>query len=173
VKLSQGQLARFWREWSEACRVAGWTEENGYGKNEREELRKLLLARAGFTSLTLVTRVEGFDRVLAELSALHHPGDLDAQMAIAENGFRVLRHAILSSPLGAAWRAIAADRWRVKMGESPTDEDLVKLDASELRQLRDTLRDRGVEQHRPETLARRRQKRATMEAEIPPERCPF
>lgn len=173
MKLSQGQQDRFWNEWRDACAVAGWTKANGYGETEREELRKMLLARAGFTSLTLVTRVEGFNRVLAELSALHHPGDLQAQMEILENGCRVLRHAILNSPMGGAWRAIAADRWRVKMGENPTDADLVKLDANELRQLRDTLRDRGVEQHRPETLARRRRNRANREAGIPPERCPF
>ena len=163
MKLSQPQVSRFWREWAQACRAAGWTKENGYGKTEQEEERKKLLARAGFSSLTQVTRVGGFDRVLGELAALTRPGDLNAQIHLAGNAPRVLRHAILHHPTGDAWRAIAADRWRAKMGENPTDSDLENLSEGELRQLRDTLADR-LAAHRPETLARRAFNRAEKRA---------
>lgn len=139
MKLSKGQQARFWREWAEACRVMGLTEENGCGKEVREDHRRELLRRAGFESLKDVTRVGGFDRVLMELAALLQPDDMSAQMRLMGNVKRVLIYRITHHETGRMWTAIAHDRWRSVIGENATPEDLEKLGETELRQLRDTL----------------------------------
>lgn len=62
--LTKPQLSRFWRTWSRIIASRGWSPA------EAEAQRKALLARAGFSSLTLVDRTAGFDRLLAELAVL-------------------------------------------------------------------------------------------------------
>jgi hypothetical protein len=73
MKLSTSQQSRFWREWEVAKRAQQWvprTAEAAKTSTEIEAERHALLLRAGFTSLKLVDRTNGFDRVLMELGRL-------------------------------------------------------------------------------------------------------
>lgn len=64
--LTKPQLAVFWRLWTEACEVQGWTG------SEREERRREALSECGFSSLTEVDRRHGFDLVKAHVQRLAH-----------------------------------------------------------------------------------------------------
>ncbi|HWX18757.1 MAG TPA: hypothetical protein VN578_02515 [Candidatus Binatia bacterium] len=68
--LSKPQRDRFWREWSAACEAQGWTILNGETDFDITARRHELLRSCGFSSLTLVDRKAGFDKVLAALGAL-------------------------------------------------------------------------------------------------------
>lgn len=70
--LTEPQINAFWRLWSRACRVNGW-RDNAVAERER----KAFLERCGFSSLTLVDRLDGFTKVKNELEILIEP-DLDA-----------------------------------------------------------------------------------------------
>jgi hypothetical protein len=172
MKLSPPQLSRFWREWTTACRVAGWTASNGYTATQINELRHELLERAGFSSLTQVDKTKGFDKVLAELTAIGQPDNLQAQLDLQAQPRKRLIFALDkltqsvtesydgTAPLGSTYlAAIMRDRF----GHT----DLDSLSLGQLEQLRFTLADRLVEAHNPKTLARRnaqaRRRRATAE----------
>lgn len=70
MKLTPSQVQRFWREWPKACEANGWTRAAGLTAAQIDTKRKEFLARCGFTSLTLVDRVDGFTKVLKELQVL-------------------------------------------------------------------------------------------------------
>ncbi|MEI7733210.1 MAG: hypothetical protein WCO56_26805 [Verrucomicrobiota bacterium] len=61
--LTKPQILRFWREWSTIVQANKWD------KKTAEEQRHLLIQRAGFQSLTQVTKKQGFDELLAQLYA--------------------------------------------------------------------------------------------------------
>jgi hypothetical protein len=113
--LTKAQLARFWRDWSAACRHQDWTD-----KPTQDRERRALLARAGFQSLTHVDRAAGFDRVLAQLGLLRERLDRTAELtdAGAGRGDR-RRHLWLihqdAAPLGGEVYilAVARDRFKV------------------------------------------------------------
>jgi len=88
--LSPKQVKEFWRLWPQACRAQGWP------KGEWDLHRKAFLRECGFTSLTLVDRVDGFTKVLKELQILIHPS-IDAAQEAEDpliNKARTLRHVI-------------------------------------------------------------------------------
>lgn len=70
MNLSTNQVQRFWREWSKSCKVMNWTRAAGFSAEEIDTKRKELLRNCGFDSLTKVTRVDGFTKVLNELLVL-------------------------------------------------------------------------------------------------------
>lgn len=70
MKLSKAQVAMFWRMWSKACQVQGWTRENGFAAAQTDAKRKDVLGRCGFSSLHDVDRSAGYGRVKAELESL-------------------------------------------------------------------------------------------------------
>lgn len=84
--LTQEQCKRFWREWSTIV------ARNDWDKAAAETKRHELLTRAGFDSLKLVDRTEGFSRVLKELAALRD--DLGAMLHADSNNRRVLLYSI-------------------------------------------------------------------------------
>lgn len=96
MKLSTGQLQRFWREWPKSCKVMGWTKANGLSPDQINEKRKEFLASCGFSSLTQVDRTAGFTKVLNELIVLQGTSLKAAHEAIdpALNEARVLRNQI-------------------------------------------------------------------------------
>jgi hypothetical protein len=94
--ISKLQSDTFWRLWSQACRAQGWSD-----KAAQERERKAFLVRCGFSSLTLVDRLDGFTKVKKELQILISP-DLDAAREAedqtinrARNSRWVIKHEIL------------------------------------------------------------------------------
>lgn len=151
--LSPLQVKRFWTQhgppgkegWPQIVAAYGWSSA------EAESQRKAMLARAGFTSLTLVTPVEGFTAVLKEMAILRN--DLSAMLLADENPARVLIHNCreLSLKLGGEPYIVglaASDRFKCS--------DWPSMPLEIMEQLRNTLADRAVEQHSPATQARRR-----------------
>ena len=126
--LSTLQTPRFWREWKRACRVHGWTDEKGWTQAQIDAERHALLLRAGFTSLTLVDPRAGFDRVLAELAALHSPADIAPQLRAQAQPRTRLLYSI--GHAGAAPYVIAA----IARADFGTD-DLDQLTEEQLRRL--------------------------------------
>ena len=150
----------FWREWSAACRAAGMTTANGWTSAQIDNERHALLSRAGFDSLTRVDKLAGFDRVISELKVLSHPADMDAQLRQEGMPRKRLYFAIdkLGQQLSHAWSegapfgsiyigVIMLGRW----GHQDPD----RLSEADLTQLRNTLADRLVQEHKPATQARR------------------
>ncbi len=131
--LSKAQQSRFWREWSSIVRLHNWSAE------EAETQRHDLLERAGFTSLTLVDKLAGYDRVSAELAAIARPDDLDAQLRSATMPRTRLLFAIgkLSAPMSPALvhLSYACTISRDKFGTV----DLESLHDAQLLDLRNTL----------------------------------
>lgn len=72
--LTKPQLTYFWRLWGNLINQYQWD------KTEAETQRKSALKRAGFTSLTEVTKTNGFDDLIAELKALEKPSEIAPQM---------------------------------------------------------------------------------------------
>ena len=140
--LTPSQTDRFWREWNNITRTHAWD------KPESEIQRKLLLNRAGFTSLTLVDKLDGFDRVLAELAAILKPDDLEAQMRESNMPRTRLLFAVgrLSTPLspGRSHLSYACAIARDKFGTA----DIESLHDGQLLDLRNTLAARLCAQRR-------------------------
>lgn len=89
--LSPKQLRRFWSKkdgWPAIAAAHRWTPLDA------EMQRKALLARAGFSSLTLVDPVAGFTRVLREMDALRDNLAGMLEHTDEANERRVLIHAI-------------------------------------------------------------------------------
>lgn len=95
--LSKTQLSRFWRDWSAIA------ARNHWGPTETEIQRHALLTRAGFTSLTLVDRTDGFSRVLKELAALQD--NLAGMLRADDNPRRVLLYTIRATAKKIVTRA--------------------------------------------------------------------
>ena len=76
MKLTPLQQQRFWREWSRITRHFNWDKE------ESELQRKEMLRLEGYTSLTEVDKMQGFDDILGALLALRDPSDLNGQLAL-------------------------------------------------------------------------------------------
>lgn len=140
--LTKPQQLRFWREWSVACKVQGWTAVQSWTNAQIDNERHALLERAGFESLTKVDHMSGFDRVLAELTALSRPADINPQLDAQNQPRKRLIYAIktlakqfsmsvLSDGRSAYVAAITLDRWGTT--------DLDKLSLPQLEQLRNTL----------------------------------
>lgn len=96
MKLSKPQIDTFWSMWARVCRAAGWTD-----KAQCERERKAFLARCGFSSLTLVDKIDGFTKVKNELQILLTP-DLQAAREADDQGINrarnlrfVIRHELL------------------------------------------------------------------------------
>ena len=140
--LTSPQVSRFWRDWSACTRLHDWS------KPESETQRKAMLARAGFSSLTQVDKLAGFDHVLAEVKALSQPSDLDAQLRQENMPRTRLLYSCRQKADEPYIIALARDRFHA--------DDWTTLPLESLEQLRNTLADRAVAQHRPDTQARRR-----------------
>lgn len=65
--LSKKQATTFWKQWSS---VKTQLRHEGFTDAQIEAERHAMLLRSGFTSLTLVDRTAGFDRVLGELGRM-------------------------------------------------------------------------------------------------------
>lgn len=146
MHLTRPQQSTFWRKWNALKRAANWTPE------QSESERKALLRRAGFSSLTQVDKLDGFDRVLAELAAITRPDDLDAQMRELNMPKTRLLFAIgkLSAHLSPprAHLAYACQIARDKFGQT----DLESLKDDQLLQLRNTLAARlSAHRHRKQS----------------------
>ena len=155
--LTKPQTHTFWRQWSAVIRLSKWTPI------EAEQQRKAMLARAGFDSLTLVDKLSGFDRVLAEIKALSQPSDVDAQLRQQNQPVIRLRYRIRHHALQAAyWHDYAINRFATA--------DLDQLNETQLTQLRNFLDDRMVQQRRAGTIAVRSQRtQARRQAAADPE----
>jgi hypothetical protein len=151
--LTKAQNQRFWREWTAIFKARAWDAPTA----ERE--RKALLARAGFTSLTLVDPRRGFDRVLAQLGYLRDNVEKTIETITDEPGERRRLHHLITQearwfsiqlahnpPPDSYAIALARDKFGITAGLS-TIQDLT-LD--QLRQLLITL------------TARRRKKEQTI-----------
>ena len=149
--LTSSQTSRFWREWSSCIRLHNWS------KPDSETQRKALLQRAGFTSLTQVDKLAGFDRVLSELAAITRPSDIAPQIREAE---------MPRTRLIYACRQLADEAYIISLAASDRFKchDWLAMPMDTLLQLRHTLSDRAVGQHRHDTLSRRR----TTAAQRPP-----
>ena len=129
MNLTPSQQHRFWSKWNAIVSIANWT------RTEAEAERHALLQRVGFSSLTLVDKLKGFDRVLAALSAIDHPDDLDAQLRQITMPRTRLIFAVrkLSSKLSPARAphvyacAIAKDKFGQPDVERLTDSQLLDL----------------------------------------------
>lgn len=154
--LSKDQVRRFFREWKTACENQGWTSQNGWTSAQIENERHQLLDRAGFSSLTDVDRVTGFTAVLKELAILRE--DLSAMVRAESNPRRVLINSVASyartlavNPRDDSYdsyiRHISVDRFGTFLWRELTDDQLT--------QLRNTLADRCVQQHKFATQRRR------------------
>lgn len=163
--LSKPQQLRFWREWSVACKVQGWTKTQSWTGAQIDNERHALLDRAGFDSLTKVDPLKGFDRVLAELAVLSRPSDLEPQLRAAQQPRIRLLYAIenlakqislsqLVPGRSAYASAIAIDRF----GHADFD----RLSLEQLEQLRNTLQSRAAAH-----------KRRQQEQLLPAENTPF
>ena len=141
--LTPSQSSRFWREWAACIRLHKWS------KPDAETQRKALLQRAGFTSLTLVDKLTGYDRVLSALAILTRPDDLAPQIREAE---------MPRTRLVFACRQLADEPYIVALAASARFKclDWPAMDLDTLVQLRNTLADRAVSHHRPATTANRR-----------------
>lgn len=151
MKLTPSQQKRFWREWSNACHVQGWTRAQSWTGAQIDAERHALLARAGFSSLTQVDHTAGFDRVLAELALLARPANMNSQLRqIEQPRTRLLwsiRHSGQKYNLSTEyWQTIAIDRF----GTS----DLEQLTTPQLEQLRNTLASRAAAYHTAAKRAR-------------------
>jgi len=154
--LTKSQQLRFWREWSVACKVQGWTKAVSWTGAQIDNERHALLARAGFDSLTKVDHLTGFDRVLAELAALAKPNDISPQMRAAEQPRIRLLHAIeaLGNKISLGQTATGQNSYvatisRDRFGVS----DYTTLPLPQLEQLRNTLASRAAA-HRRRTQER-------------------
>lgn len=98
MKLSEDQVDLFWSLWKKSCIVMRWTRADGMSAKEIDANRKEFLKRCGFSSLTLVDRMDGFTKVKNELLVLQGVSLKAAQETIdpALNRARVLRHHILT-----------------------------------------------------------------------------
>lgn len=107
--LSQPQQTKFWAIWNKACEVQGWTREAGFSAADITAARKRLLSLAGFTSLTLVDPLEGFDRVLEQLAILRD--DMSGVASAAGMKFTRLKVAIRTLADEAFIAKLVADRF--------------------------------------------------------------
>lgn len=80
--LTKSQQLKFWRDWNAIVTDQSWP------RAQAESERHALLHRAGFDSLTLVDKLEGYSRVLKELAILRE--DLGAMLRADANPKRVL-----------------------------------------------------------------------------------
>jgi len=151
------QQNRFWAEWQAACRAQGWTKENGFSSSEIDQCRKRLLAIAGFTSLTLVDPLAGFDRVLEQLAILRT--DLSGVHSAATMARTRLQYAIRALADAPYWQAITQDRFGTTDLDALTDDQLT--------QLRNTLtvRIRPLRKARKQTVAASRESAAVSSVE--------
>lgn len=138
--LTQSQVSRFWREFSAVVRLHDWD------KAKAEAERKALLARAGFSSLTLVDRTKGYDSVLKELAALQD--NLNGILSAEDSPRRVLIHTC---------RKLADEAYIVALAASSrfNCQDWLTMPIETLEQLRFTLADRAVQEHRQSTQTHR------------------
>jgi hypothetical protein len=129
MNLTPSQQHVFWNKWNTIVSLAAWT------RPEAEAERHALLKRAGFASLKDVDKLTGFDRVLAELSAIDHPDDLDAQLREVNMPrtrliFAVGKLSADMSPSRAPHAyacAISKDKFGTADIESLTDRQLLDL----------------------------------------------
>jgi len=153
--LTRAQQSRFWREWSVACHVQGWTKANGWTDYQIDNERHSMLERAGFDSLTKVDHLEGFDRVLSELAALSKPADLDAQVRQQQMPRIRALHAIreLDSKLSIS-RSFPSPYLQAILRDKFGHADLDRLNLDELIMVRNTLAARSnSRRHKPALAA--------------------
>jgi hypothetical protein len=152
MKLSTSQVQRFWREWAASCKVMNWTRTAGLTAAEIDAHRKELLARCGFDSLTKVTRVDGFTKVLNELLVLQGTSLQAGREAEDQtiNRARTLRYSIASELIPCLelyvpdvpgyLTSVMEDKQRWwKIDRPVRDITILDLDATQLEQLRYTL----------------------------------
>lgn len=144
MHLTKPQQQRFWRDWTAARKVQGWTKDRGWTDPQADNERRALLARAGFESLTEVDPGEGFDRVLAELAALTNPADIEPQLRAQEQPLVRLRYSCreLSARIHKLnpSSASSADAYMTTIMHAKFGTwDLDTLTAPQLLQLRNTL----------------------------------
>ncbi|MEN6533068.1 MAG: hypothetical protein ABFD89_05355 [Bryobacteraceae bacterium] len=158
--LSKKQTCVFWHEWAACVRLHHWPT------SEAETQRKAMLARAGFTSLTKVDKLTGFDHVLAEIKALSQPSDLEAQLR-QQNQPR--------TRLVYACRKLADEAYIVALAASTrfNTSDWTALPMETLEELRITLSDRQVEKRRHGTAETRAIKARARKAAAPAPRITF
>ena len=154
--LTRPQQITFWRRWQAIVSEKGWDNATA------ETQRRALLGRAGFTSLTQVDKLAGFDKVLAELSALSRPADLSSQLRQQAMPRTRLIHSCREKADEPYIAAVARDKFHC--------EDWITLPLPDLEQLRNTLADRAVGQHKNETLRRRHAQAAERRSYAPPAR---
>jgi hypothetical protein len=168
--LSRDQLNRFWSKRSDK---PGWpviVHAHGWTPAEAELQRKAMLKRAGFDSLTLVDKLDGFTRVLKEMAILLDSigGQLYADgntRRVLEYKIRELASQITGKPVHLAdayWRAIAYDKFGLHYPANSAVRvefsELADLSIQQLTQLRNTLADRLTWAHKKQTLADRKQR---------------
>lgn len=166
--LTRPQLSHFWRTWSQLTKRHHWDPV------ESDAQRHALLQRAGFTSLTLVDKLKGYDRVLQELAALQQPDNLEPQLREIQMprtrlvyAIHELANKITSTPLSGQNSYLAA-----VMLDKHGHLDLDRLSEQQLEQLRNTLAAR--------LSTKRRSARSVVECGAPAplsepvtENCPF
>jgi hypothetical protein len=152
--LSKPQQSRFWREWSAACRRQGWTKSAGWSDSQIDNERHALLLRAGFSSLTEVDHLAGFDLLLAELAAINHPDDIGSQLRQSSQpktrliyAINTLAHKIAPSKLSSGQNAYLAAILLDRVGHTNLDD----LSEQELTQIRNTLTARSKSKSRRST----------------------
>ena len=148
--LTPKQQSIFWAQWAKACAAQQWTPDTAPLAKTRAEIeaeRKALLARAGFTSLTLVDRGRGFDRVLHELARLQWVSTADDAQR-QRYLFVITRLANGLGGMDYAW-AIARDKFRLTRGL----HSLADLSHLQLRQLIITLNARAQARRRDQVVA--------------------
>lgn len=160
--LAPKQVSWFWRDWSAVCRLKEWSRE------QAEIERKAYLETLGFSSLTEVDRLDGFDCVMAGLAAVLYPDDLKRQMRFSTMkrtriyfAIRKLAHEISPAEVKSyAFESPYADSvMRDRFGHNDPD----RLSLEELEQLRYTLAARLYDKRHE----------AREEAEVPLDMQPF
>jgi hypothetical protein len=156
--ISKAQQYTFWRQWNSIVTAKAWP------RDQAESERHALLQRAGFHSLTVVDKVGGFTAVLKELAALRD--NLTGMVRADANPRRVLLYTIRRA--GPYAQAIARDKFGT--------DDYDMLEQWKLEQLRNTLADRAVAQHKPDTQearSKRNRQRRQSAASNPESRIAF
>lgn len=154
MQLTKAQLTLFFREWKSACIAQGWTRDNGWTAEQINQERYNLIREAtGHDSLTAVDRNKDFTALLESMAVLK--SDLNRLQHAEQNPRRQLIWRIRRSP-EAYWQSICHDRFGTT--------DLDSLSDDQLTQLRNTLADRSVGQHRNSTRRIRNAKARTRRA---------
>jgi hypothetical protein len=133
--------------WTAACRQMGWDQAD---REFRLKTFGEILGRE-LESASEIGYLKEFDKIKAQLLAWAEPDNFKGQMEMTRQPIIRLQNAILAKAPLAYVAKIAGDRFGTT--------DLDALTEVQLIQLRDTLADHQVGEHKPETLQRRREKR--------------